>query len=199
MKWMIKLLYASLLFEKPLWSIGFVKLDQNRKVDRRIIGNYRNSETLMPGISYIDAWHVLFGWRQCNPQSVFICLHVWRMLGVAQGIREAMAVECCVHIRHSFLSPGNLLVTVTVRDVGMSRAVDLSKENYIKCYAYSSFRFIFDYLTYFLQSFSFIRKCYEQEIRCGPEPDLMPALENEGPQQEGLSCLQPVANLGREN
>jgi len=23
-------------------------------------------------------------------------------------------------------------------------------------------------------------KCYEQEIRCGPEPDLMPALENEG-------------------
>lgn len=63
----------------------------------------------------------------------------------------------------------------------------------------SSFRFIFDYLTYFLQSFSFVRKCYEQEIRCGPEPDLMPALENEGPQQEGLSCLQPVANLGREN
>ena len=134
---MIKLLYASLLFEKPLWSIGFVKLDQNRKVDRRIIGNYRNSETLMPGISHIDAWHVLFGWRQCNRQSVFICLHVWRMLGVAQGIREAMAVECCVHIRHSFLSTGNLLVTVPVRDVGMSRAVDLSKENYIKCYTYT--------------------------------------------------------------
>ena len=24
------------------------------------------------------------------------------------------------------------------------------------------------------------RKCYEQEIRCGPEPDVMPALENTG-------------------
>lgn len=73
----------------------------------------------MPGISHIDAWHVLFGWRQVT------------------RIREAMAVECCVHIRHSFLSTGNLLVTVPVRDVGMSRAVDLSKENYIKCYTYT--------------------------------------------------------------